>query len=168
MRGLTYRLAEEADARAVRRVRERAADDLTAQFGRGHWSTVSTVPTLRKHAAARQLYVVERKGEVVATFTLSPKKIVFYRKGWFAEPEVPALYLTNMAVHPDLQRRGIGRWIMGAIEGLAKEARCRAVRFDAYDGDAGAGEFYQKCRYRCVHRGAVGATRLQYYEKTLR
>lgn len=167
MEGLCHRLAEPADARRVREVRAVAADDLTARFGRGHWSGASSLATLRKHARARQLHVVELEGEIVATFTLSPRKIAFYSKSWFADPDASALYLTNMAVRPDVQRRGIGRWIMGRIENLARADGCGAVRFDAYDADAGAGEFYRKCGYHCVHRGSIGGTALEYYEKTL-
>ncbi|MEE9253373.1 MAG: GNAT family N-acetyltransferase, partial [Pseudomonadales bacterium] len=114
-----------------------------------------------------QLHVVELDGGIVATFTLSPRQIGFYRKGWFANPGDAALYLTNMAVRPEVQRRGIGRWIMGQIEDLARGSGCGAVRFDAYDADAGAGEFYQKCGYACVHRGSIGGTALQFYERTL-
>ena len=167
MDGLSHRMGERSDARSVRRVRQLAADDLTTRFGRGHWTGVSSLPTLRKHARAKQLHVVELDGEIVATFTLSPRKISFYRKDWFANPDGTALYLTNMAVRPDVQRRGVGRWIMSRIEDLAQESGCGAVRFDAYDANAGAGEFYRKCGYTCVHGSSVGETALEYYEKTL-
>ena len=167
MERLSRRLGVESDAKSVRKVRRLAAEDLTTRFGRGHWSSVSTLPTLRKHARSMHLHVVELHGKVVATFTLSPRKIPFYHKAWFANPDDEALYLTNMAVRPDTQRQGVGRWIMGQIEKIAVQASVGAVRFDAYDANAGAGEFYRKCGYICVHRGSFGATPLEYYEKTL-
>ena len=100
MKGLSRRLGEQSDAKSVRRVRQLAAEDLTTRFGRGHWSSVGTVVTLRKHALAKHLHVVELDGDVVATFSLSPRKIGFYHKSWFANPGDDALYLTNMAVRP--------------------------------------------------------------------
>jgi GNAT superfamily N-acetyltransferase len=163
----SHRLASPADAKTVQTVRALAAQDLTTRFGRGHWSSVSTVATLKRHALASQLHVVELDDEIVGTFTLNARKIPFYRKSWFANPDDSALYLTNMAVRPDMQRRGIGRWVMARIEELAREQRCGAVRFDAYDAPAGAGAFYQKCGYVCVHRGRIGQTALEYYEKVL-
>lgn len=64
----------------MRDLRQAAAHELTERFGRGHWSMGSTLPTLRRQARAGQLYVVERKGEIVATFRLSPRKIGLCRK----------------------------------------------------------------------------------------
>lgn len=150
----------------MRSLRQRAGDELTRLHGPGHWSGVGSVPTIRKHARAGTLFGVERDSVLVATFTLSERKIGFYRKGWFREPDVPALYLTNMAIDPPEQRKGIGRWTMKHIEGVARDRKLRALRFDAYDSPAGAGPFYQKCGYTLVHRGAIGAVGLEYYEKT--
>ena len=144
-----------------------AADDLTMRHGTGHWSTVSTLATTKKHIAANIVHVA-RTDRVVGTFTLSQRKIAFYRKAWFAFPDAASLYLTNMAVDPAFQRTGIGRAIMVQIEHLARERSCRAIRFDAYDGPAGAGRFYEKCGYTCVHRGSVNDVALEYFEKVLR
>ena len=72
-----------------------------------------------------------------------------------------------MTVRPDSQREGIGRWIMREIETLARRAKRSAIRFDAYDSPAGAGGFYVKCGYVRVHRGEIGGTALEYYEKDL-
>ena len=146
-------------------MRQRAADELTRLHGRGHWSSVSTVPTLRKHAGARTLFAVERDGALVGTFTLSEKKIGFYHNAWFQEPHAPALYLTNMAIDPAMQRKRIGRWTMKQIDRAVRDRSLRALRFDAYDSPAGAGAFYQKCGYTLVHRGAINAVALEYYEK---
>ena len=146
-------------------LRQRAADQLTRLHGRGHWSNVGSVPTIRKHAAAGTLFGVERDSALIGTFTLSEQKIGFYHKSWFREPDAPALYLTNMAIDPAEQRKGIARCPMKYIERIARERELRALRFDAYDAPAGAGPFYRKCAYTLVHRGTIGAVGLEYYEK---
>ena len=164
---LSLRRVGPEDVRAVREIRLRAAEDLTARYGVGHWSGVSTLRTLKKRALEQPIFAIENDGAMVGTFTLSEKKIGFYRKSWFAQPEDPAIYLTDMAIDPAEQRKGSGRWCMKRIESIARSSGLRAVRFDAYDAPAGAGAFYRKCGYTRVHRGSIGATALEYYEKTL-
>jgi GNAT superfamily N-acetyltransferase len=100
----------------------------------------------------------------VATFTLGPKKPPFYHNGWFAEPKATAVYLSNMAVLPALQRQGIGTWCIQEAELLARVWGAHAIRLDAYQGPAGAGVFYHKCGFSLVHAGTLD---LEYYEKAL-
>lgn len=164
---ISFRLATAGDVADVHGARAAAADDLVARYGHGHWASVNTPQTIRKHILDGLVHVAENDG-IVGTFTLSRQKIVFYRKGWFAHPDDPSLYLTNMAVHPDHQRAGIGRACMLEIERLAREDGCLSIRFDAYDAEAGAGPFYRKCGFTSVHRGPVGTTKLEYFEKVLR
>lgn len=164
---ITFRMANKSDARAVRAVRLAAAEDLVQRFGPGHWSTVSALPTVKRQADAGLVLIAESNA-IVGTGTISSQKIPFYRKEWFRWPEDAAMYLTNMAVHPDHQRNGTGSQIMREIERRAVAEGLLAVRFDAYDAAAGAGRFYEKCGYRCVHRGDVNGVALEYFEKVLR
>ncbi len=163
----SFRLAQLADAKDVRALQAAAAEKLTDEFGPGFWSSVRTLQTLRKHIEKERIHLARENGQTCGSFTLNQTKIGFYRKAWFQKPDDPALYLTDMAIHPDHQRRGLGRAVMAEIERLARKAGCKAVRFDAYDGDVGAGPFYEKCGYSEVHRGPVGATKLVYFEKVL-
>ncbi len=112
------------------------------------------------------LYLIAQDGLTVGTFRLTNKKIVFYRKAWFAEPDDLAAYLLNMAIDPAYQRQGIGQFAMREIDQRVRDMNLLALRFDAYDGPAGAGIFYQKCGYTLVHKGCVGDVPLEYYEKT--
>lgn len=162
-----YQAGAEA-AEDVRFVRAEAAAALTRDHGAGHWSVVSTLRTIRKHAADGRVFAAENDGNVIGTFVLSHRKIGFYRQSWFEHPRDPACYLTDMAILPSEQRRGVGSQCMREIERLAQERELLAVRLDAYAGDAGAGAFYRKCGYRRVHCGRVRAVALEYYEKSLR
>ena len=164
---LSLRSIGPEDARHVREIRLRAAEHLTGRYGVGHWSGVSTLRTLKKHALESSIFAVESAGTMVGTFTLSEKKIGFYRKSWFANPEDAAIYLTDMAIDPAEQRKGTGRWCMVQIESIAQSRGILEVRFDAYDAPAGAGAFYRKCGYTRVHWGSIGSTALEYYEKSL-
>lgn len=164
---LTFQLANRADTADILSVRLAAADKLTVKHGSGHWSLVSATTTIRKQIDTNLVYVA-RKDQIVGTYMLDKRKIGFYRKDWFAHPNDPSLYLTNMAVAPEFQLMGTGRAIMAEIERFAREQDRLAIRFDAYDSPAGAGPFYKKCGYERVHRGSVGYTTYTYFEKVLR
>ena len=164
---LAFRVARREDAAAVHAIRVAAADELTHRHGDGRWARVTPERILRKHIASKNVHVAEC-GEALATYALKRRRIGFYDPAWFAHPGDDAIYLTDMAVRPDIQRRGVGRAVMAAIDEFARSLGCGAVRFDAYDAAAGAGRFYEKCGYTCVHRGSVNGVGLEYFEKVLR
>jgi GNAT superfamily N-acetyltransferase len=161
------READTDDIKTVRAILAAAAADLGTRFGLGHWSNVRTVETLRKYASKGELYLVELDSVPVGTLRLTSRKIGFYHQDWFAHPRDPAVYLFDMAVHPDSQRRGIGRSSMELVENRALHAGLRAVRLDAYGGAVGAGDFYRSCGYTLVHKGDMRGVALEYFEKTL-
>jgi GNAT superfamily N-acetyltransferase len=164
---LRLRQAGLDDVGTVREILAAAAADLTACFGDGHWSTVRAIETLRKYADNGDLCLVEANSIAVGTLRLTDRKIGFYRNDWFARPDDPAGYLLDMAVHPNHQRRGIGRRSLQLTEQLARGAGLRAIRLDAYVGPAGAGDFYKKCGYALMHAGAFKGVALEYFEKLL-
>ena len=43
----------------------------------------------------------------------------------------------------------------------------KALRFDAYRGEVGAGPFYAKCGYTLRHSGDFRGVGLEYFEKVL-
>jgi GNAT superfamily N-acetyltransferase len=151
----------------VRAIRAAAAADLTSRFGSGHWSLVVSVASVRERAKAGGVYLIEVAAAPVATFFLSDRKIGFYNAEWFADPAAEAGYLRDLAVHPDRQRQGIGRYALAETEALCRAAGLRAVRFDAYQGEAGAGPFYVKCGCTLRHSGEFRGVELDYFEKVL-
>src|SRR5438034_271061 len=77
------------------------------------------------------------------------------------------LYLTDMAVAPAWQGKGVGRVCMDQAIRLAETWPGDAIRLDAYGAPAGAAAFYFKCGF--VNRGRVTyrGTPLVYYELLL-
>jgi ribosomal protein S18 acetylase RimI-like enzyme len=72
-----------------------------------------------------------------------------------------------MAVHPDRQCKGVGRLCIEQACRIAKEWPGDAIRLDAFDAEAGAGEFYRKCGFREVGRAVYRFAPLIYYEMLL-
>ena len=102
----------------------------------------------------------------VATFRVGTRKPWAIDRSYFTTA-TRALYLTDMSVRPDYQRRGIGRRCVEEIVRIARQWPTDAIRLDAYDADAGAGDFYARCGFRHVGNVVYRGTPLVYYEMVL-
>ena len=159
--GLTIATADEAAAVAA--LRNAVASELTKRFGTGHWSSVSTEKGVRSSMKRSSVCVVRDARRVIATLTLTTKKPWAIDRRYFTPVNRP-LYLLAMAVDPARQGTGIGR---ACIDGAVKICRnwpADTLCLDAYDADAGAGEFYRKCGFSEVGRSTYKHTSLIYFE----
>lgn len=163
---LLFTLATPADVAAVMRLRAAVAEDLTRRYGRGHWSSVGSEKTVMRDICTSRVLLAWDGELTVGTTRLAAKR------PWAIDPKYftrcsKALYMTDMAVAPRWQRLGVGRRCLEQARIIASEWPAEVIRLDAYDGPAGAGEFYAKCGF--VERGRVSyrSTRLVYYEMIL-
>lgn len=163
---LLFTLATPADVAAVVRLRAAVAEDLTQRYGRGHWSSVGSEKTVLRDICTSRVLLAWDGDITVGTTRLAAKR------PWAIDPKYftrcsKALYMTDMAVAPRWQRLGVGRRCLEQARTIASEWPAEAIRLDAYDGPAGAGEFYAKCGF--IERGRVSyrSTRLVYYEMLL-
>ena len=147
-------------------VRVNAAEDLTARFGGGHWSGHPSERGVAWDLRQGKVLVARRGNSVVGTLKLQTKKPWAIDATYFTTVKRP-WYLTNMAVDPKYQGKGIGkRCVLEAVK-LVREWGGEAVRLDAYDAVAGAGPFYEKCGFRERGRVAYRMNPLVYYELVL-
>jgi GNAT superfamily N-acetyltransferase len=112
------------------------------------------------------VFVARRRGKLIATLTLSTKKPWAIDRKYFAASLRP-VYLTSMAVHPEVQGQGIGRLFITQVRKIALEWPADAIRLDAYDCDAGAGGFYAKAGFQEVGRATYRNCPLVYFEMLL-
>src|SRR5215207_643681 len=160
---MAFREATEADTAEIATLHNAAADDLTARFGKGHWSYQSTERGVLYDLRIARVFVETDASGITGTFKLGTRKPSAIDVSYFTSVAKP-LYLQSMAVRPELQRGGVGRRLLaGAIE-VAKAWPANAIRLDAYDADAGAGGFYAKCGYSERGRVVYKGTPLIYYE----
>src|SRR5207302_11114448 len=158
--------ATAADAADVASVRNAAAADLTERFGTGHWTqTVSERGVVSGFRTAR-VYVAREQTRIAVTLSMQSKKPWAIDLSYFTPCDRP-VYLTNMAVAPDVQRQGLGRSSLEAAIVIAREWPADAIRLDAYDAPAGAGDFYVRCGFREVGKRVYRTTPLRYFEWTI-
>jgi GNAT superfamily N-acetyltransferase len=164
---LRFRDASEKDVPMIAALHNAAAGALTARFGAGHWSALSTerAATLSlRHARVR---LGTSGKQIVTVLRLATKKPWAIDVTYFT-PVKRAVYLTGLSVSVAQQARGFGRVALEDARETAKGWPADAIRLDAWDAAAGAGSFYAKCgfaeRGHVVYKGAP----LVYYELLLR
>jgi predicted N-acetyltransferase YhbS len=166
---LVFEAATEAGAAELAALHCATAEGLTRQFGQGSWSSGPTerglLVSLRKPKFSRTL-IARFEGRIIGTLRLATKKPWAIDTAYFTAVTKP-LYLTGMAVHPDFQRKGVGRLLMKQAEVMARAWPADAIRLDAFDADAGAGPFYAKCGFRERGRVTYRNAPLQYFELVL-
>lgn len=75
--------------------------------------------------------------------------------------------IRRMRVRPDLQRQGIGRRILRALEERARAMGCLRLHLDTSARQTGAQRFYLKNGYREVDRRAARGEECVFYERSL-
>lgn len=159
-------LATADDAAAIASLRTSVAEHLTAQYGKGPWSSSSSEKGVLFHLRTSRIYVARGENGLVATLRLATRKPWAIDREYFSASLKP-LYLTDMAVEPNLQRSGIGRLCLEEARRIGREWPGDAIRLDAFDAEAGAGEFYRKCGFREVGRVSYRNIPLIYFEMLL-
>ncbi|MDP3735999.1 MAG: GNAT family N-acetyltransferase [Hyphomonadaceae bacterium] len=163
---LSIREAVAADAPEIVALRIAAADDLTARFGKGFWSSNTTDKGVMLGINTGKVLIATRAGTIVGTLTLSTRKPWAIDTAYFTRVKTP-IYLTSMAVEPKLQGQGIGREMLAASVEAVRKWPAHSIRLDAFDDKAGAGAFYAKCGYTETGRAVFRDVPLIYYELLL-
>jgi GNAT superfamily N-acetyltransferase len=162
-----FRDATLEDVAAIAGLQNAAAGALTARHGPGPWSALGTergAELALRHSRVR----VGREGKKVVTIVrLATKKPWAIDVSYFTPVKRP-LYLTGMAVSVPHQGQGLGRMALEDAFAVAEEWPADAIRLDAFDADAGAGEFYARCGFTERGRVVYNGDPLIYYERLLR
>jgi GNAT superfamily N-acetyltransferase len=160
------KVATSVDVLDIVALRAAVAGKLTADHGKGPWSSVSTEKGVLFDMRNSTVFVARLKGKLVATLRLTTKKPWAIDRKYFTSCDRP-LYLLSMAVAPDFQRRGIGRQCLEQTREVARRWPADAIWLDAFDSPAGAGPFYGKCGFREVGRASYKGCPLVYFEMLL-
>jgi GNAT superfamily N-acetyltransferase len=159
-------LANSRDAAPLAALHSSVAKHLTDTHGPGPWSSVTSEKGVLFAMRASTIFVARLDGELVGTLRLATKKPWAIDTDYFSNSKKP-LYLLAMAIAPARQRQGLGRLCLEEAKRIAAEWSADAIRLDAYDAKAGAGEFYARCGWRETGRAIYRGAPLIYYEVLL-
>ena len=156
-------IATADDAEAVAALRNAVAEQLTARHGIGHWSSISSARGVRAEIRRSSVCLLRDEGRATATLALATRKPSAIDRRYFTPLKRP-LYLLGMAVDPARQRIGVGRRCIAEAIAMCRAWPADALCLDAYDADAGVGDFYRKCGFTEVGRAPYRHAPLIYYE----
>jgi GNAT superfamily N-acetyltransferase len=163
---LVFETATEGDASELVVIRNEAANRLTEKFGKGPWSGGSTEKGILYGMRTSRMLVARENGKIVGTLSLHTKKPWAIDPSYFTKVRKP-LYLTSMFVALERQGTGVGRRLLEEAMEIARAWPVDAVRLDAYDAKAGAGDFYAKCGFSEVGRVKYKEVALRYFEQII-
>jgi GNAT superfamily N-acetyltransferase len=157
-------IATPDDVETVAALRNAVAEQLTARHGIGHWSSISTARGIRAEIQRSSVCLLRDEGRAIATLALATRKPRAIDRRYFT-PDKKPLYLLGMAVEPSRQRTGVGRRCIEEAVAMCRAWPADALCLDAYDADAGAGDFYRKCGFTEVGRATYRNNPLIYFER---
>ena len=163
---LRFRDATANDVAAIAALLNATSGALTARFGEGRWSSITSERSVELSLRHARLRVGLLEKRIVTTLRLATKKPWAIDVAYFAPSKRP-LYLTGMAVSVAHQRRGLGRAALEDARAVAAAWPADAIRLDAFDASAGAGPFYERCGYEERARVVYKDDSLIYYELVL-
>jgi GNAT superfamily N-acetyltransferase len=166
---LVLATATRSDAAELAALHTAAAQELTRRYGQGFWSsgrTERSVLSELRRPKFERILIARTRRRIVGTLRLATKKPWAIDTAYFTTATKP-LYLTGMAVHPGVQGKGVGRFLLKGAEATARAWPADAIRLDAFDAGAGAGAFYAKCGFREVARVRYKRDPLVYFELIL-
>lgn len=164
---LAFRLAVERDAPALAALHGAVAGHLTRAFGKGPWSASPPDHDVLRGIRHSKVIVAHDAAGLAGTLRLATRRPLAIDPTCFSPARRP-LYLLDMAVVPSRQRAGVGRILIEEAVDIARAWQADAIRLDAYDAPAGAGEFYTRCGFAEAGRAVFRGTPLIYFERMVR
>jgi ribosomal protein S18 acetylase RimI-like enzyme len=110
-----------------------------------------TEATLRADVASGTLYVAAAPGRPIAgAFVVDQREEPEYASVAWRLVGKPVRFVHRLMIHPECQRRGLGRHLMKFAEISARRAGCAGLRLDAFTGNAPSLGLYRGLGYEDV------------------
>lgn len=106
---------------------------------------------LQADLEGQNLYkLVDEDGTLLGAVVLNQEEVEPYRRFSWADTSDRHIVIHRLAVSPDAQGRGVGRYLMEWAESHSREVGWSSIRLDTYVGNPTALALYDKIGYRRV------------------
>ncbi len=104
---------------------------------------------LQASLAAGELYLALEGGRIAGAMVLNHENNESYPGDVWQIAATPAeiLVIHALGVHPDFERRGYGRALVGRAAELARASGSKALRLDVLAGNTAAERLYERCGF---------------------
>jgi GNAT superfamily N-acetyltransferase len=136
--------------------------------GIDQWDEVyPTEATLRGDIDAGTLYAAAAPDHPIAGAFVVDQRAEPEYAGVAWRVGAPASFVHRLMIHPDCQRQGLARHLMGFAEVVARRTRCGAIRLDALLANAPSVRLYEALGYRPVGEVRLRKGQARCFEKDL-
>lgn len=94
------------------------------------------------------LYFLAQAEQIIAIMTIDSDQPLEYSSVTWAYSDSPIMVIHRMAVHPNFQGKGIGKGLVRHAEDIARLAKYRAIRLDAFIPNLRAVKLYTALGFR--------------------
>ena len=101
----------------------------------------------KKDIEKNTLYVCKNKSRITGCISLCADKDEEYENVKWITEDFKNLYLHRLAVHPEYQKKGVGRSLMDFAEEYAKLNGFKSVRLDTFSQNPRNNKFYKSRNY---------------------
>jgi ribosomal protein S18 acetylase RimI-like enzyme len=143
----------------------KTCSDWLLEQGFDHWASWYTQEKVAEKINDCQVFFWRLNGKVVACVALSLHYDDELRK-IFQSPDVPAVYMGMLGVHPEAMQHGLGKQILAFVEEQTREQGISRVRFDCRAEIEALVNFYMHADYGIVGSVSEGPAENYYlFEK---
>jgi len=101
----------------------------------------------KKDIEKNTLYICKNKSRITGCISLCADKDEEYENVEWITEDFKNLYLHRLAVHPEYQKKGVGRSLMDFAEEYAKLNGFKSVRLDTFSQNPRNNKFYKSRNY---------------------
>ncbi|MFD1772632.1 GNAT family N-acetyltransferase [Paenibacillus rhizophilus] len=116
--------------------------------GSDQWDeTYPNAEIIKEDIERGTLYVCEENGAAAGILVMDENQAEPYAEIEWVEKEGPHLVMHRLAVHPQIQGKGIARRLISFAENFAADHGYKSIRMDTYAQNAKALELYRRLGY---------------------
>ena len=140
-------LAEITDLDRIMEITKACAIDLISKNIFQWNENYPSKEAFKKDIEKNTLYVFKNKLQITGCISICADKDEEYEDVEWITKDFKNLYLHRLAVHPEYQKKGIGRSLMDFAEEYAKLNGFKSVRLDTFSQNQRNNKFYKSRQY---------------------
>ena len=140
-------LAKTTDLDGVMKIIKSCAADLISKNIFQWNEKYPSKEVFKKDIEKNTLYVCKNKLKITGCISICTDKDEEYENVKWITEDFKNLYLHRLAVHPEYQKKGIGKFIMDFAEEYAKLNGFRSIRLDTFSQNKRNNRFYKSRQY---------------------
>ena len=140
-------LAEITDIDRIMEITKACAIDLITKNIFQWNEKYPSIEVFKKDIEKNTLYVCKNELKITGCISICTDKDEEYENVKWITEDFKNLYLHRLAVHPEYQKKGIGKFIMDFAEEYAKLNGFKSIRLDTFSQNKRNNRFYKSRQY---------------------